>query len=56
MIVGDYDSISGYTVRQIEDAIEGQKTWSSWKNNIINKYENDTEDSLNNSFTFWNSQ
>lgn len=51
-----YDSISGYTVRQIEDAIEGQKTWSSWKNNIINKFENDTEDSLNNSFTFWNTQ
>lgn len=51
-----YDQISGYTLREIEDAIEGQKTWSSWKNNIINKFENDTEDSLGNGFNFWNTK
>ena len=56
MIVGDYDSISGYTVRQIEDAIEGQKTWSSWKTQILNTINNETSYNVQDSFDFWNTQ
>jgi hypothetical protein len=33
---GDYDQVSGYTIRQIEDALNGIQTWDAWKNKIIN--------------------
>ena len=38
MIVGDYDSISGYTVRQIEDALGGISSWEGWRDEIYFKY------------------
>lgn len=44
------DEVSGYTIRQIEDALKGQKTWNAWRDNIISKYENTTEDNLNRLF------
>jgi len=44
------DEVSGYTIRQIEDALKGQKTWNAWRDNIISKYGNTTEDNLNRLF------
>jgi len=52
--IEDYDQVSGYTIRQIEDALIGQKTWNGWKNNIKNKYTNDTENNLDALFDYWN--
>jgi hypothetical protein len=40
------DQVSGYTIKQIEDALKGQKTWNNWRDNIINKYTNLTENNL----------
>jgi hypothetical protein len=41
------DQVSDYTIKQIEDALNGQKNWNSWRNNIINRYNNPTEVNLN---------
>ena len=30
------DRVSSYSIRQIEDALQSKKTWTVWKNNIIN--------------------
>lgn len=50
------DQVSGYTIRQIEDALKGQRTWNGWRDNIKNKYTNETKNNLDAAFTFWNSK
>lgn len=51
---GGYDQVSGYTIRQIEDALNGVQTWEAWKNNIKNSYNNATENNLDQLFDYWN--
>jgi len=50
------DQVSGYTLRQIEDALKGQSSWNGWKNSIKNKYNNDTEEFIDAAFDYWNSK
>ena len=50
------DRVSGYTIRQIEDALVGQKSWNNWKNNIKNRYNNETKDNLDAAFSYWNTK
>lgn len=50
------DQVSGYSIKQIEDALKGQKNWNGWRNNIKNKYSNGTENNLDAAFTYWNSK
>ena len=45
---------SSYDGGQIEDALQSKKTWTDWKNNIINKYSNGTESKLHDCFNHWN--
>ena len=47
------DDVSGYTIRQIEDALQGQRTWNGWRDNIKNRYNNATEENLDALFAFW---
>lgn len=47
------EGVSGYTIRQIEDALNGQKSWLNWKNNIKNRYNNGTENNLDTLFDYW---
>ena len=47
------DNVSGYTIREIEDALNGQKTWNGWRDSIINRYENGTESHLPTLFNYW---
>lgn len=49
-----YDQVTGYTIRQIEDALNGEIHWNNWKNDIKNSYNNATENNLDDSFDFWN--
>lgn len=49
------DQVEGYTIKELEDALQGNKSWNDWKNNIINKYTNGTKTKLHDSFTYWNS-
>ena len=40
----DYrNMVSGYTIRQIEDALKGSRDWNTWRARIINKYYNTPE-------------
>ena len=48
------DKVKGYTIKQLEDAIKGQKTWLNWQNNIINSINNETSNEVQNTFNFWN--
>ena len=48
--------VTGYTIKEIEDALKGQKTWNSWRDNIKNKYTNETKDNLDVAFAFWNTK
>lgn len=50
------DQVNGYTIRQIEDALKGQKTWNGWRDNIKNRYSNGTEKHLDAAFAYWNSK
>jgi hypothetical protein len=47
------DQVTGYTIRQIEDALPGQLTWNAWKTNIKNLYNNATENNLDALFNYW---
>ncbi len=47
------DNVSGYSMRQLEDALKGQKNWNNWKNNIKNKYKNGTKNNLDDCFSYW---
>ncbi len=47
------ESVSGYTISQIENAMIGKKTWSSWRDNIKSKYNNSTENQLDALFNSW---
>lgn len=49
-----YDQVSGYTIRQIEDALDGSETWNEWITSIKNSYENETEENLDDLFDYWN--
>jgi hypothetical protein len=48
------DDVSGYTIRQIEDALIGQRTWNEWRDNIKNSYNNATENNIDALFAHWN--
>lgn len=52
--VSGYDQVSGYTIKQIEDAIIHQESWNAWNTNIKNKYDNATENNLDALFNHWN--
>ena len=47
------DRVSGYNIRQIENALIGQNTWTEWKNRIKNLYSNGTENNLDATFNYW---
>jgi hypothetical protein len=48
------DNVNGYTIRQIEDALKHQEKWNNWKENLIKKYDNETEENLDILFDYWN--
>ena len=47
------DNVEGYTIRQIEDALNGQTTWAGWRNNIKSKFVNSSEGNLEALFNHW---
>ncbi len=47
------ESVSGYTLSQIENAMIGKKTWSSWRDHIKSKYNNSAENQLDALFSAW---
>ena len=44
------DNVTGYTIKQIEDVLPDTSSWNEWKNNLKNKYDNDTEENLDRLF------
>lgn len=50
------DNVTGYTIRQLEDALKGQRNWNDWKDNIENKYNNGTKNNLEALFNHWANQ
>lgn len=46
------DRVSGYTIKQLELALIGAKSWEQWRDNI-KKYENETSRYLNELFANW---
>jgi hypothetical protein len=51
--ISGYDQVSGYSIRQIEDALQSKKTWNEWRDNIKNSYNNATENNLDALFAHW---
>lgn len=47
------DSVSGYSIKQLEDALKGKKTWNGWKQSIKDKHNNATENKLDALFNLW---
>lgn len=48
------DNISGYNIRQIEDALVNSTSWNVWKNRIINDPSMYDNHIINSAFLFWN--
>lgn len=50
-----YDRVSGYTIREIENALIGCKTWDAWKNRVKSLYSNKTDRQyVDEVFDYWN--
>ena len=47
------ESVNGYAIRQIEDALKGQRTWNGLRDNIKKRYNNETEENLDALFQYW---
>lgn len=48
------DQVHGYNIVDIQNAlINGPNTWNDWKNNIINNYNNGTEQNVEALFNHW---
>ena len=47
------DNVNGYSIKELEQALKGAKTWWQWRDNIITRYDNPTEGSLNGLFANW---
>ena len=48
-----YDQVSHYTIKEIEDALIGTKTWLGWGTKMSLLY-NDSKENLNALFNYWN--
>lgn len=51
-----YDQVSGYSIVQIENTLDGQRSWDDWRNVIINMYSNATENKVYEAFSYWNTK
>ena len=47
------DRVSGYTPKQLEESIKNIASWGPWKNSIKSKYNNPTEQFLDELFANW---
>ncbi|RYC52150.1 hypothetical protein [Flagellimonas olearia] len=47
------DRVQGYTIKQLEGALVGAKSWNQWRDNIKNRYNNTTEKYLDELFNNW---
>ncbi|SHF55779.1 hypothetical protein SAMN05444483_101584 [Salegentibacter echinorum] len=47
------DRVENYTLKQLEDALVGAKSWHQWRDNIKSKYSNSTEIHLDELFNNW---
>ncbi|TVZ25917.1 hypothetical protein JM83_0858 [Gillisia sp. Hel_I_86] len=47
------DRVSGYTLKQLEDALIGARSWNQWRDNIKNMYNNSTEQYIDELFANW---
>ena len=48
------DQVQGYNIVEIENALIGPTTWNEQKTNIINNYNNGTEQYVETLFNHWN--
>ena len=48
------ENVSAYTIRQIEQALKGKRTWTSWRDHMKSKYDNFSEQHLDALFNHWN--
>lgn len=47
------DIVEGYYIAQLEAALIGSSKWDQWKENIKNKYSNETEQYIDKLFSIW---
>lgn len=43
---------SGYTLKQIQDALNGSRSLNDWRSNLINNYNNPTEVNIDDVFNY----
>ncbi|WP_168796308.1 hypothetical protein [Flagellimonas onchidii] len=47
------DRVSGYSIRQLENALKGSDVWGEWKDRVKSLYNNPTEHHLDELFNNW---
>lgn len=50
---GYFDEVQGYNLQQIEKALRNAKTFNNWRDNLKNLYSNETENNLDETFSYW---
>jgi hypothetical protein len=51
-----HDRVEGYTIRQIEDALNGAVTWNQWRDNIRRRNNDATSIHLDALFDYWHNR
>jgi hypothetical protein len=47
------DRVNGYTLKQLEQSLIGARHWGQWRDNVKNKYDNPTEQFVDELFNNW---
>lgn len=47
------DRVSGYTLKQVESALYGARSWWQWRDNLKNRFDNPTEQYVDELFNNW---
>ena len=52
------DNVSGFTIRQLEDALREKLTWNSWRDNLksIHNLSTATNTNIDTAFNYWNTK
>lgn len=47
------DRVSGYTIRQLEQSLDGARSWEEWRDRIRDQHQNGSEQFLDELFEYW---
>ena len=50
------DRVNSYTLKQLEQSLIGERSWWQWRDNLKSRFDNPTEQFVNELFNNWENQ